>query len=183
LINVGTVLWLLGRREEAIATYKAAVDGILTGTIHYADLAGGVSQGLLLWYAGVTSADEKATQHALKYLRNRAKRRAISSWPGPLALFVLGRKTQEEALLATSGFTQVDAAIHRAKTDLLRRRELVQALFYFAVRHRSEGDEEQCRAGMIQCAGLENPIIEQEWYLARAEAEQASRQETGRRLA
>lgn len=166
---IGTVLWLLGRHAEAMATYKAAVDGVLDGSIKYADSAGGVSQGLLLWYAAVTAADAATTRHALKYLRNRAKRRAVTSWPGPLALFVLGQKAQEEALLATSGFADVESAINRAKGDLLRRRELVNALFYFAVRHRSEGREELCRAGMQQCASLENPIIEQEWYLARAE--------------
>jgi tetratricopeptide (TPR) repeat protein len=55
---IGSILWILGRRDEAIQTFRTAVDGVLNGSIKYADNAGGVSQGVLLWYAGVMAADE-----------------------------------------------------------------------------------------------------------------------------
>jgi hypothetical protein len=54
---MGTVLWVMGLRGVAKELYRSAVDGIRYGTIHYADIAGGVGQGLLLWYAGVTTKD------------------------------------------------------------------------------------------------------------------------------
>jgi tetratricopeptide (TPR) repeat protein len=168
--EIGAILWLLGRRDEAIATFRAAVDGVLDGSIKYADNAGGVGQGLLLWYAGVTTRDGAATEHSLKYLRKLAKRPRIKYWPGPLALLALGQKTEQEVLLEACGSSDLDVAIKQASADLLKRRELAQSLFYFGVRKRSEGHEEGCRQRMITCARLENPILEAEWYLARAEA-------------
>jgi len=173
LEKIGSILWLLGKRGEAIHTFRGAVDGIVDGSIKYADNAGGVSQGVLLWYASVTTGDEAAKNHALKYLRRLAKKSRIKQWPGALAVFALGEKTHEEVLMELCGTTELDESMKRAKNDLLTRRRLVQALFYFATRKREERDEQQCRAGMEKCASLENPILENEWYLARAEVEQA----------
>ena len=68
LEDMGTVLWLMGHRGAAKELYRSAVDGIRFETIGYADCAGGVGQGLLLWYAGITTKDRNATEHALDYL-------------------------------------------------------------------------------------------------------------------
>ena len=59
-----------------------------------------------------------------------------------------------------------------ARTDLLKRRFLCQALFYGACREREAGDEPACMKKMEECFHLENPIIEVEWYLARGEFNQ-----------
>lgn len=171
LANIGALQWLVGRREDAIVTFRAAVDGILDGSITFADIAGGVSQGLLLWYAGVTAGRAEVTDYALKYLRNRSGRKPwIEQWPGPLGIYVLGESSEEDVLVKGTGHARLKDAIRHAKTDLLARRQLVQTLFYFAVRKRRDGFEEECRVGMVKCASLENPIIEVEWYLACAEA-------------
>src|SRR5215470_8382876 len=98
LTNMGTVLWLMGHRSVAKELYRSAADGIRYGTIAYADAAGGVGQGLLLWYAGVTTKDQNATEHALDYLTRLAKKSRIKLWPGPLAQFVLGRQSLKELL-------------------------------------------------------------------------------------
>ena len=45
-----------------------------------------------------------------------------------------------------------------------------EACFYAAVTKRNQGDAAACAAGMRQCCALENPLVEEEWYLARAEA-------------
>jgi hypothetical protein len=79
---MGTVFWLMGHRSVAKELYRSAVDGIRYGTIAYADAAGGVGQGLLLWYAGITSKDRNATEHAVDYLTLLAKKSRIKSWPG-----------------------------------------------------------------------------------------------------
>jgi tetratricopeptide (TPR) repeat protein len=74
LEHMGTVLWLMGHRSVAKELYRSAVDGIRYGTIGYADIAGGVGQGLLLWYAGITTKDRSATEHAIDYLTRLAKK-------------------------------------------------------------------------------------------------------------
>lgn len=165
----GTAEWLLGRRQEAMRHFTQSVDGVLDGSIGYGDLAGGVSQGLLLWYAGVTAQDMAASEHALKYLRRLAGKPCIQYWPGPLALFALGESSEEEVLKEACGVDQLDAAEEEADKNLLKRRHLVNSLFYFGVRQRVNGCEEQCRQWMRRCFALENPIVECEWYLARGE--------------
>jgi hypothetical protein len=85
LSDIGTVLWLLGEPQPAVETFELAVNGIENGSIKFADNAGGVSEGLLLWFAG------------------------------------------------------------------------------------SEQRENECLDLLNRCASVENPIMEQEWYLARAE--------------
>ena len=169
LVDIGMVNWLLGKKLEAIEAFKTAVDGILDGSIGYADPAGGVSQGLLLWYAGVTVSDAAASGHAMKYLRKLAGKSRIQYWPGPLASFALGENTEDELLQKACGVAELDVATEIAKKDLLKRRQLVASLFYFGVRQRANGSEEQCRQWMERCVALENPIIECEWYLARGE--------------
>jgi len=171
LENIGTILWLLGRRDDAIATFKYGADSVLDGSLKFGDNAGGVSHGLLLWYAGVTAPDNSARDHALRYLAKLAKRPGIKWWPGSLALFALHQKAPEEVLAEACGTPEVEEAIKVASSDLLKRRSLAKTLFYMAVRERAGGREEECRTLMVQCAVLENPIIEVEWYLARAEVE------------
>jgi hypothetical protein len=62
-------------RSVAKELCRAAADGIRFGTIGYADFAGGVEQGLLLWYAGITTKDHNATEHALDLSRLANKAR------------------------------------------------------------------------------------------------------------
>ena len=126
---------------------------------------------MLLWYAGVTACVPEAKENALKYLRALAKNSRIKKWPGALGLFVLGDKSREDVLAEVIGSNQLDAAISVAKDDLLKRRYLAKALFYLASRKRSEGDEEACKFEMAECASLDNPVLEIEWYLACAEVD------------
>jgi tetratricopeptide (TPR) repeat protein len=167
--RIGSILWLLGRRDEAIQTFQSGVDGIINGSIKYADNAGGVSHGLLLWYAAVSADNVEASRHALNYLGKLAKKSRIDYWPGALALYVIGAKLEEDVILEVCGARQLHEAFNRAKNDLLVRRRLAQSLFYFATREREKGHKNQCQCGMVQCASLENPILENEWYLACAE--------------
>lgn len=132
-----------------------------------------MTPGLLLWYAATTAGDAKSRQRALGYLRNRAKRRAIKSWPGPLAQYVLGTASQEEVLRQACGTPKVERAVRIAAEDMLKRRQLINAMFCFATRSREQGAEGDCIRWMHKCAGLENPSIEIEWYLAHAEAERS----------
>jgi hypothetical protein len=173
LKTIGAVQWLLGLRQEAIQTFRASVDGILNRTIKFADLAGGVSQGVLLWYTGGSAPDASAREYALKYLTKLAKRSRIEYWPGPLARLVLDQVDFAFVLEKATGMRELQPSVDLTKGDLLKRRQLVQALFYRGVQARSLGHESECQDWMRRCFELENPIIELEWYLARNEVRNA----------
>ena len=57
-----------------------------------------------------------------------------------------------------------------------RRIRLCDALLHDGVKPRTRGDEARCLARMRR---TENPVVEQEWYLARYEVEKASSQSSG----
>jgi len=170
LNDIGSILWLLGRSRDAIQIFEESVKGVEHGSIMFTDNAGGVSQGLLLWYAGVTVPNNQVRDHAVRYLQRLAKKRRIREWPGGLALFVLGLQSQQDLLFELCGATSLEESIKEAKGDLFKLRRLVKILFYSAVRQRFEGHENKCHELMVLCAGLENPVLEVEWYLARAES-------------
>ncbi|MGH6934415.1 MAG: hypothetical protein ACREEE_18520, partial [Dongiaceae bacterium] len=171
LLHNATVHWLLGSRQGAIDAIRRAVDGILDKSIGYADIAGGVSQGLLLWYFGVTANDVKACDDACAYLSMLAKGPNAYYWPGPLAKFVIGEMALEETLERAAGSRSLAVCSTNASNSVLKRRQLCQCLFYNAVRRRASGDEKGCFDYMSRTFELENPLIELEWYLARAEVQ------------
>jgi tetratricopeptide (TPR) repeat protein len=173
-LTIGAILWLLGRNSEAIQTFQGAADGIEDYSIKFGDLAGGVSPGLLLWYTAVTARDADAREHAIGRLRNRARDRgAMKYWPGSLALFVLGAASRDDVLAQACGTSDPKRAVRDAAKDLLKRRRLARALFYFGTHARDRGSEPECHTLMRASAGLQNPIVELEWYLARGEVKKA----------
>ena len=83
----------------------------------------------------------------------------------------IGRDKSREVVLETACETRdLDGAIKAAKTDLLKRRQLVQALFYFATKERAFSDEATKRS-----AALENPISEISWFLSCGEVDTSKR--------
>jgi len=172
-MEIACLLWMLSERQVAIATVKKLVDGILDRSINYGDAAGGVSQGLLLYYMASTAKDVGSAEHALQYMKNRAKRRAIEVWPGPVARYYLHDVEFDFVLTAATGESSLHRAIESAGGNLRKRRDLCVALFHDGARHRVEGNEALCIERMRLCYSLENPIIENEWYLARYEIEQS----------
>jgi hypothetical protein len=171
-MEISCMHWFLADRQKAIDLMYGLVEGILDGSINYGDAAGGVTQGLLLYYMAITQNLPEETSFALKYLKKRARRSAIRSWPGPVARYYLGEVTFEDVLASATGQRDLPAAFEVARTKLLSRRRLCGALFHDGVRRRAQGAEELCLARMRECYRLENPLIEPEWYLARYEVEQ-----------
>jgi hypothetical protein len=178
-LDIACIYWMMGECALGIEQMGALVDGILDGSINYGDIAGAVTQGLLLYYMGVTAGDDGASAKALKYMRNRAKRSAIRLFPGPVVLFYLDQIHFPELLEAATekrrAVRDVTSAIDVATDDLLSRRQVCVALFHDGVKARARGDESHCLIRMHECAGLRNPLIEQEWYLARYEVGKASK--------
>jgi tetratricopeptide (TPR) repeat protein len=171
-LEISCMHWFLGDREKAIDVMHGLVEGILDGSISYGDAAGGVTQGLLLYYMAVTQNLDAETSFALKYLKKRARRSAIRNWPGPVARYYLGDIKFDDVLESATGQRHLSAAFEVARTKLLSRRRLCGVLFYDGVRRRAQGAEELCLARMRECYELENPLIEPEWYFARYEVEQ-----------
>jgi hypothetical protein len=60
-----------------------------------------------------------------------------------------------------------------ANLELARCKRLCVALFHDGVKSRAEDNEAHCLARMRECYGLENPLMEREWYLARYEVDKA----------
>ena len=169
-IQLSVCHWILGDQEQGLKIIRDLVIAVRDRVITYADLAGGVSQGMILCYMAATLRRQDDIKLASAFLADRAKNKLrIASWPGPAALLLLGAASFEESVQKATGAFDLPQAKTIAKTDLLKRRQLTNILFAAAVERRLAGDEARCLAYMTECASLTNPLIEYEWHLARNE--------------
>ena len=183
-IDISCLQWICGDHHKAIGLMHSLAAGILDGSIQYAsDAAGGVSQGLLLYYMGVSDKKPDETSFALRYLKNRIKRSPGQVWPCVVASYYLGdvtfAKVMEE-VEDVDGQARLAPFVEPATLEHGRRKRLCVALFHDGVRYRAHGDEARCLARMRECYALVNPVNEQEWYLARYEVEKAESQGSAR---
>ncbi|GAB2898324.1 hypothetical protein GCM10027046_30160 [Uliginosibacterium flavum] len=167
--DMACVQWCLGRREEAKQLMRGLVDGILDRTIQFADLAGGVQQGALLYFMGITTHDSEAADYALAYLRRLSKKSRIKHWPGPVALHLLGQLDAGTLLNEACGHSHIAAASQAVADSILSRRQLCVALFHVGSALRAQGLETECAEWMRACVALKNPLVEPEWFLAKHE--------------
>lgn len=182
--DISCLYWFLGNRQKAIALMRGLADGILDGSIKYGDAAGGMKQGLLLYYMAVTERQPEQVACALDYMGNRINQLKrllppgipVNYWPIPVARYYLGDLAFDELLVFATERRELKLpeAIAAARVELMNRRKLCVALFHDGARSRAQGAEDRCLARMRECYGLENPLIEPEWYLARHEVEQAA---------
>jgi hypothetical protein len=185
--EISVAHWCLGHRDEAIVLMKGLCAGILSNKIKYSsDGAGGGNQGLLLHYMATTIKDEALRQYALTYLEKVMARKVKElgrekafefCWPIPLMAFVLGDAPYSAVMKGATNSNfhkeppreELGAALEMAKRDLMTRRRFTNLLLQEATLARASGDETGCMAKMRQCYEMENPIIENSWYLARYE--------------
>jgi tetratricopeptide (TPR) repeat protein len=177
---ISCAYWCLGNHAQAVSLMHGLVKGILDGSIQYGDAAGGMSQGLLLYYMGVTARKPEETSYALDYMRNRLKRSLVQPWPCPVAQYYLGDISFEKVMEAVNRKRALP--LDPTKVGLGRRRDLIVALFHDGIKNRAQGDEERCLVRMRECHALEDPLIEEEWYLARYEVETATRSSVTERM-
>lgn len=182
-IDIASLHWLMGDHATAISKMHGLVAGILDGSIKYGDAAGGIHQGLLLYYMGITSRNAEEVSYALKYLRNRVEklRRILGEhsntpWPCPVAQYLLGDIALEAVM------ERVNSQRHKlavpdaeARIELGKRFRLLSALFYDGVKSRTNGGEAQFLVRMHECLGLEGTSSMLECYLARDEVKQSQR--------
>ncbi|MEQ1865974.1 MAG: hypothetical protein ABL996_15160 [Micropepsaceae bacterium] len=169
LNDMASAAWLAGDKMLSLEHAKRDVELLSNGESNYADASGGTSNALFLRYCSLMLRDEHGQALALRYLKSISKRRSFSNWPGPLGSHFLGTASFEDVLLSASGESAVPTALLAAKTDTLKRRQLIEALFYLGVKKREAGDQAGCLALMEHCCSFENPYNETEWYLAQQE--------------
>jgi hypothetical protein len=117
---------------------------------------------------------------ALDYMRNRRKQRMIQTWPCAVASYYLGDIAFAKVMEGVDESVVTMPPIDPPMLKLGRRIRLCGALFHDGVKSRACGDEAHCLARMRECSALENPAVEQEWYLARYEVQKADGQTSGR---
>lgn len=79
------------------------VNGIRDGSIQYStDVAGGVTQGLLLYYMGASANRPDQMTFALDYMRHRLKRLMRDYWSTPVAPHYLGEVSFGDLLAAAT---------------------------------------------------------------------------------
>jgi hypothetical protein len=164
-------LWLAESRDEGANLWRDRVKGISSGSRPYADISGGIADGLLLWFAGVSLQRSELVSDAMAFLKKAAKRAAARSMPGPLASYVLGERPIGNIITESFGTLDIPALKARAATDLLYRRKLSQALHCWATGERRNGNEAACMTLMEHIASMANPFIQIEWFIARGEVE------------
>jgi hypothetical protein len=166
--------WMTGDRQIALDIVREWVLAVRDGRIEFTDFAGGVSQGIILCYMATTSRAKSDVDLAMKYLKKLATRPRIKNWPGPAGRFLLGGLTFGDALKDATGLADLAEARKIAEQDGMKRRHLTVLLFAAGTERRMAGDEAGCRMFMTECAGLTNPLVEYEWYLAKGEVSQPS---------
>jgi tetratricopeptide (TPR) repeat protein len=180
-LDIACLHWLLDDHAKATQLMHGLAAGILDGSIKYAsDAAGGMSQGLLLYYMAVSDDKPDEMSFALDYLRNRVDRSYGQNWPGAMGSYYLEDITFAKVMEDVDSQVRLAPPFDPAKLELARRKRLCVALFHDGVRSRARGDEVHCLARMRECYSLENPLIEQEWYLARYEVQKAGSQAAAR---
>lgn len=177
-IEIACLHWLLGDLSTAISQMHGLAAGILDSSIKYGDAAGGMKQGLLLYYMGITAKNADEASYALDYLKKRIwrLRKLLASpasriWPTPIAQYLIGDIAFESVLEEVERKPKLavpDAAERIAKG---RRFNLAETMFYDGVKSRAEGDESRCLSRMRESYLPESQSNES--FFARNEIKQA----------
>ena len=163
--------WMIGDRQNALDIIRQLVLDVRDGKVTFTDFAGGVSQGLILCYMGITLQSVADVDLAMNYLKTLASRPRIQNWPGPAALFLLGGLTFGQAMKNAADEAQTKPEVDQ---DGWKGRYLAALFFAAGTERRMAGDEQGAKMFFGECASLTNPLVEYEWYLAKSEASASS---------
>jgi tetratricopeptide (TPR) repeat protein len=181
---MGACQWMLGRKDEAIATWAQLCEGVMNGNYEYAkDVAGGIGYGLLLWFGAVMTDDERSKAKAESYLENRWRRvqtltpNAFEIWPVPAARGVLGEIQVAEMIGAATRNPSflIDEPREMKRSDATARRNLSAALLMAGADARHRGQDDEAHLFFGRAAALKNPVSDVFWCLARYEVEKRAR--------
>ena len=88
----GTAKWCAGDYVAAVAEWKQGID------VDYADLGGGITIPLHLFFAAASNPDLMPMKEAVELLQTRLQAKPRKAWPGYLARLLLGELSFEEAV-------------------------------------------------------------------------------------
>lgn len=178
-IEIACLHWMLDEKQEAILQMHTLAAGILEGIIQYGDAAGGMRQGLLLYYMGVSAHEPNETEYALDYLKNRLAtlqklvgKDMPAVWPAPVAHYLLDNISFEVVLQQIDRQPKLAVPDAEERLKRSRRSRLAFAIFYDAVKNRAKGNEKSCLSRMKDSYELTNASLE--WFLARHELQEAN---------
>ncbi|RKY26533.1 MAG: hypothetical protein DRP79_04665 [Planctomycetota bacterium] len=173
------VQWLKGEKNRAVEGWVSVMEGIRKGEIEFADMAGGVQPGALVWFAGVYMKNDELVEKAKKYLAKLAGRSRIEYWPGPVAKHILGKMGEQdvldEAITRDEDIVDFDRKGRpKPRPPIMKdprvKRKLCQANFYIGISRLARGDREGYAESLRACTKIPMPI-ELEYFLARGELE------------
>lgn len=169
--------WLQGNRREAAATLSEAMASWRRRHItQYGDNGGGVSIGLLLWYAARELRNGELHEEATDYLRRiLARKWKTGNWPQPIARLVLGDISPDEFASRVLGVDEVTRIEERPRGTIriaeysifYHPDQLPEVYFYLGVLTRSSRARTKGRALLRRAAGLKPDGLQAVWYLAR----------------
>ncbi len=93
----GTAKWCAGDKSAAVAEWKQGID------VDYADMGGGITIPLHLYFAAAFEPDVMPIGEAVDLLQSRLHAKPHDGWPGYLAKILLGQITCESAVAQSKG--------------------------------------------------------------------------------
>jgi hypothetical protein len=159
-IRIGITYWLESKKEMAASTWLQITDALAAGHVDYSDAAGGAGPASIARFAAARLARADLRRSADRLLERLAQRHRTAYWPMPLVEYYLDR-LDADALVAKI-----------SDVPVLRERELCQARFATAVRQLEVGAEDRFRTLMAEAAVSPYGSLEDEFFLARYEAQQ-----------
>jgi len=151
-IFLGVAHWLQGHKNRAIEAWRQATDS------NYTDAAGGVEAPLLLFYAAQRCGLEDLREESLQMLKKLCNPTSETTWPGPLAFYVLGymdERTMREKI---------------SPQPILAAKQTCQALFYVGITNLVNGETSGFNAMMQEVTShVPFGLLKSEFYLARNE--------------
>jgi len=180
LLEIGACHWMLNERSRAVEAWKKLCEGIEAGNFEYArDAVGGLTYGLMLWFAAIMCGDRSLRAYSLEFARAKVgalpEKAAHEVWPVPAAHFVLEDITASElveAAVTVPSFLPGPRTM--SKQDEKARHNLSLALLLMGADELARGVSSQSEPAFSQAACLKNPISSIPWYLARFEHERRS---------
>ena len=169
LAEMGVCLWLADRRHDALPLVMENLDLRMKNKLTYGDAAGGAWEGLIAYYVGVSFPNPDVVAKALKHLKKIVTRKRRRGWPRPIAEYLINAGSFETMLLEASEAADLETAVAHARIDKLSSRQLSEALFYAAAKHRASGDEQTCRNYLTVVATLPRAHVALEQFLAKHE--------------
>jgi tetratricopeptide (TPR) repeat protein len=176
-LELSAVQWLSGHVEEAVHSLAIRIEGIKDGSVQFTDLAGGGTEGLILYYYGVCLNRTVIIDDASRFLKQIKERNrfGFDSWPNALVRWFLGELDDSSVLMEGCGTISLETALLKARTDMLVRRQLIEFCFHKAVRALRLEEQAQSLEFFETIISLENPLVSDEWYLARHEVDRLRR--------